>query len=214
MVSYKGARVAKRFINQDALQNKQHRCHHRYHRCHHGEQSILLQGVGIYECWRRRSDIGLRKEELSRRDLTTCEYVEDFVHKIPFDLPWDTPAIHLSNLGAIVQQCYSEVKADSNSTIAYKGGHIERDLLRQLGIPSVNLEWFGCPKAEKLFLHLEWKQTCGNHRGLNAYHHCAKVEVEAFAHWLRHHQQRIKNPVLLRTTNVKKRIRTGGNLLV
>ena len=49
-------------------------------------------------------DIGLRKEELSPRDLTTCEYVEDFVHKIPFDLPWDTPAIHLSNLGAIVQQ--------------------------------------------------------------------------------------------------------------
>ena len=98
-------------------------------------------------------DIGLRKEELNQRDLTTCEYVEDSVHKIPFDLPWDTPAIHLSNLGAIFQQCYSEVQVDSNSTIVYKGGHIERDLLRQLGIPSVNLEWFGCPKAEKLFLH-------------------------------------------------------------
>ena len=104
---------------------------------------------------------------------------------MPFDLPWDTPAIHLSNLEEIVQQCYSVVQVNSNSTIAYKGGHIERDLLRQLGIPSVNLEWFGCPKAEKLFHHLEWKQTCGNHRGLNAYHHCAKVEVEAFAQWRR-----------------------------
>ena len=40
------------------------------------------------------------------------------------------------------------------------------------------------PKAESLFDSLVWLETCGNHIELNAYHHCAKVEVEAaFGHW-------------------------------
>jgi hypothetical protein len=79
---------------------------------------------------------------------------------------------------------YREIQIDSNSTIAFKGGHYERDLLASLRIPAVNLECFNCPKAEKLFDQLIWLETCGNHLESNAYQHCAKVEVEAFAMWL------------------------------
>jgi hypothetical protein len=49
------------------------------------------------------------------------------------------------------------------STIAYKGGHYEKDLLNSLSIPTVNLESFGCPKAEKLFDQIIWLETCKNH---------------------------------------------------
>ena len=63
----------------------------------------------------------------------------------------------------LYNMCSLQVRVDFNTTIAYKGGHFERDLLGQLGIPSVNLECFGYPKAEKLFSNLECKQTCGNH---------------------------------------------------
>jgi hypothetical protein len=54
---------------------------------------------------------------------------------------------------------------NSNSTIAYKGGHYETDLLNSLNIPAVNLESFGCPKgkAEKLFDQIIWLETCKNH---------------------------------------------------
>jgi hypothetical protein len=52
---------------------------------------------------------------------------------------------------------------DSNSTIAYKGGHYEKDLLNSLSIPAVNLESFGCPKAKKLFDQIIWLKTCKNH---------------------------------------------------
>jgi hypothetical protein len=52
---------------------------------------------------------------------------------------------------AIVENFYREIQIDSNSTIAFKGGHYERDLLASLRIPAVNLECFNCPKAEKIF---------------------------------------------------------------
>jgi hypothetical protein len=78
-----------------------------------------------------------------------------------------------------------ETRKNSNSTFAFKGGHYEKDLLAKLNIPSVNREWFGCPKAEKLFDQLLWLETCGNHIENNTYQHCAKVEVEAYALWMR-----------------------------
>ena len=58
---------------------------------------------------------------------------------------------------------YDNVKRNEESTIGYKGGHFERDLLKQLKIPSVNLEDFTCPKAEFLFNKLIWLETCAQH---------------------------------------------------
>jgi hypothetical protein len=71
-----------------------------------------------------------------------------------------------------------------NSLIAYKGGNYEKNLLADLNIPSVNLECFGCPKAQKLFDQMIWLETCGKHLTVDAYQHCPKVEVEAYGLWL------------------------------
>jgi hypothetical protein len=71
--------------------------------------------------------------------------------------------VPVSNLPQIVRRYFSKPE----TLVAYKGGQFEKNLLdQQIGIPSVNLE------------------NCGHHLTPNAYHHCLKVKVEAFAMWL------------------------------
>ena len=112
--------------------------------------------------------------------VRSCNYVRTFIHKLPFDVPRGMKAFQISALEAIVENFYREIKVDTNSAIAYKGGHYERNLLASLNIPSINLECFQCPKAEGLFHQLVWLETCGHHLTNDAYWHCSKVEVEAF----------------------------------
>ena len=129
-------------------------------------------------------DLGMRWSELHSKDKKTCDYVMRLIHKLPFGVPPGVKAIALSALEATVVDCYHEVRQSEKSVVAYKGGHIERDLLRNLGIPSLNLECFGCPKAEGLIRRMIWLETCGNHTTRDAYWHCQKVEVEAYGRWL------------------------------
>ena len=130
-------------------------------------------------------DINQRWGDLTHKDRKTCSYVQNRILKLPFGVPRGVKAFQISELEAIVENFYTETRKNSESTFAFKGGHYEKDLLAKLNIPSVNLEWFGCPKAEKLFDQLIWLETCGNHIENNAYQHCAKVEVEAYALWMR-----------------------------
>ena len=62
--------------------------------------------------------------------------------------------------------------------MAYKGGTLEKTLLEQLRIPSVNLETFGCPKYEYCNApHFD----CGCHS--NSRFHCSMGECYAFMTW-------------------------------
>ena len=127
-------------------------------------------------------NLGVNWYDLSDKDKQQCNFTSEKIHKLPFD---DPDGIPLDNLEGIVRDFYESTKYDTWSTIAYKGGHFERDILRKLGIPSANLEDFGCPKAVHLFCKLAWLETCGKHIGKDPYLHCPKVEVEAFACWLK-----------------------------
>ena len=129
-------------------------------------------------------DIGVHWHELTRKQQRHCMFLTRNIHKLPFGVSRGTNAFPLSDLNAIVKCFYDSVKSSHLSTIAYKGGHFERDLLQHLQIPSINLEHFGCPKAEFLFDRLVWLETCGHHLGTHSYQHCPKVEVEAFGKWL------------------------------
>ena len=129
-------------------------------------------------------DIGVKWQDLSVKDRRTCEYVIKNVHKLPFGVPRGANARSLSSIGNIVTDAYRRMKQNDNSTMAYKGGHYEKDFLKSLGIPSVNLEELGCPKAEALIEQMFWLETCGKHIVSEAYSHCPKVEVEAYAQWM------------------------------
>ena len=85
--------------------------------------------------------------------------------------------------------------------MAYKGGIVERDLLRELNILLVNLEILNCPGASSLFNKLVWLESCGDHIVSEAYSHCPQVEVQAYADWLEvncgKHGQRKKTKTVL-----------------
>ena len=81
-------------------------------------------------------DIDLRWNELSEKDKRMCGYV---IRKLPFGVPRGWKAMPLQTLPAIVQEFFTKHKQNGESCLAYKGGHLERDLLTELQIPSVNL---------------------------------------------------------------------------
>ena len=125
---------------------------------------------------------GLKWADLTPKDRKCCAYVCRHLVKLSLT---GHQELALSNLSTIVKDLYNGLKTSETSTLAYKGGHVEKDLLRELKIPAVNLESFGCPKADHLFDELIWLETCGKHFGIKTYRHCPKVEVEAYALWLK-----------------------------
>ena len=129
-------------------------------------------------------DIGVSWSDATDKDRKTCVWVQKNVHKLPLGVQTSTKAHPTHQLENIVQRIYCESKTDDSSLVAYKGGHLERDLLQKLGIKSFNLENIGCPKAANLFDSMLWLKTCGNHKVPNAYQHSAKVEVEVFGQCL------------------------------
>ena len=67
--------------------------------------------------------------------------------------------------------------------VAYKGGHVEKDLLNKLNIPCLDLETWGCPKYEQLKQTIvEPLPSCGFHLN-DIIHHCPMTECHAFWLW-------------------------------
>ena len=126
-------------------------------------------------------DLGIQWCKLTEKDRRSCAYLIRHIHKLPFEVPDGVRAFKLSALNEIVIKFYYQARRSRDSAIAYKGGHFEKDLLERLGVPSVNLERFGCQKASELIGDLVWLETCGHHLVKDAYFHCPQVEVEAYA---------------------------------
>ena len=95
--------------------------------------------------------------------------------------------VHEKEVEEIVKKFYQEEATDENSVLAYKGGTIERDFLRRLNIPSVNLETIpGCPHRSKLDITMPAVDYyCNNHiYTKDGFKHCATVECVFYMLWL------------------------------
>ena len=67
--------------------------------------------------------------------------------------------------------------------VAYKGGHVEKDLLNKLNMPCLDLETWGCPKYEQLKETIvEPLSSCGFHLNDNILH-CPMTECHEFWLW-------------------------------
>lgn len=109
---------------------------------------------------------------------------DTIIRKGIYDIPItrrDTMAIRMEDLDVVVKTLYP-----GYGTVAYKGGIIERNLLRQLGIPSLDLEPLGCPKADVLAPMFPEARSCGLHRK----GHCPRQEVTLFTKWMLHAMER------------------------
>ena len=118
-------------------------------------KKFYCKEIGLLEIGKQEGssfifDLNLKWKDLSPKHQKECMFLTKHVHKLPFKSPLEVKTFQIANLELIVTKFYDRVKINKHSTLAYKGGHFERDLLTKLTIPSVNLEIFGCPKANQL----------------------------------------------------------------
>ncbi len=127
----------------------------------------------------------LRYEELNEKDKTNVNFLQNNIHGLSLS---DENGLGRDMIDTIIKKFYTALKINNESVIAYKGGFIEKNLLAKLKIPAINLELYGCPKADNIFPEMVWLESCGQHNLLknttDTYRHCPKVEVEAYLHWL------------------------------
>ena len=66
--------------------------------------------------------------------------------------------------------------------VGYRGGHVEKDLLTKLNIPSLNLETLACPKYDVLRCQIPINSllpSSGFHHDVNS-HLCPVTECHTF----------------------------------
>ena len=131
-------------------------------------------------------DTGLKWANLSKQDRRACTYVTQHVHHLSFTTTKPNSEIPLRHLESIIINFYTENMKSPRSTLGFKGGQWERELLTQLQLPHIDLETLGCPKASTLFDNLGWLESCGKHLPCTEpYKHCPKVEVESYVMWIK-----------------------------
>ena len=127
----------------------------------------------------------LHYEELNEKDKTNVNFLQNNIHGLSLS---DENGLDQGMVDTIIKKFYTALKINNESVIAYKGGFTEKNLLAKLKIPTINLELYGCPKADNIFPEMVWLESCGQHNLLknttDTYRHCPKVEVEAYLHWL------------------------------
>lgn len=161
------------------------------------KKAFLCRELGWRSCtgergsWRYRMPCLLC--DLSVKDKRTADYVTNRVSGLPFDARPTEGASGSDGAPGDVVALYRKYRTKTMGVIGYKGGHVEKDLLERLGIPSVNLEEFGCPKFERLTASdFNPVEGCGFHVRQS---HCAMVECEAFFSWLTKHKEKHYAPL-------------------
>lgn len=117
--------------------------------------------------------------QLSAKDKRSVDHVYHNIHALPFEAAPEELAVSEHVAPQIVRCIYLTSCTPDRPLVAYKGGQLERDLLRKLRIPAVNLEWWGCPRADQLG---ECQLTCGfHHKNIG---HCPLAETYLFHTWM------------------------------
>jgi len=117
--------------------------------------------------------------QLSAKEKRQVDYVYKHVHALPFNAHPRELALPSRIVPQVVRALYLLNRCHGLDVVAYKGGHLERDLLKKLNIPSLNLEEYGCPKANQLpDMGFDPRMFCGCH-DMNI-GHCPRQETFLF----------------------------------
>ncbi|KAL9987908.1 hypothetical protein ACROYT_G002289 [Oculina patagonica] len=141
---------------------------------------------------------------LSSRDRKTVSYVKYNVHGLTYQPRKEEKAYEYYRVEEVMWDLYEETKTPERTVVAYKGGHVERDLLNKLNIPSVNLELYGCPKYDGA-------STSGEQRGIQSQEDSEEEMDVPFEFQLRAHVDRRVRRFGLHIRNFTGRfVQTGG----
>ena len=127
--------------------------------------------------------IPIPHKALNDKDKSTFHFVCNKIHGLSYQPTQAEHAYHPMLLKSLVKKLYQKHKTNTRTVVGYKGGHVEKDLLEKLNIPSLNLETLGCPKYDVLKTQFEsLVPSCGFHKD-DKVHHCPVTECHAFWKW-------------------------------
>ena len=112
--------------------------------------------------------------ELTDKEKRTVRWVIRNIHGLTFQPPSAADAYPHPLLDGYIQALYDRFHTDARDTVAFKGGHVEKNLLDRLGIAHLDLEGYGCPPFQKM-KRLDHVEGCGFHAD-PLRHHCPQVE--------------------------------------
>ena len=121
-------------------------------------------------------------KDLPKEDQITAKFVAKHLHRLPYRAFLREKARPVE-IEQDVHRLYKCHRTSKHHVAGYKGGHVERDLLNELNIPSYDLEEDGCPLFGRMEL-LQGVEGCGHHKNPLT-HHCATVECVNFVNWMR-----------------------------
>ena len=120
---------------------------------------------------------------LSHKDKKTVNFAKHNIHGLTYQPRYQERAYEHNEVDIVLLRLYNQFKTEERTVVAYKGGHVEKDLLNKLNIPCLDLETWGCPKYEQLKQTIvEPLASCGFHLNDNI-HHCPMAECHAFWLW-------------------------------
>ncbi|KAG8193424.1 hypothetical protein JTE90_009643 [Oedothorax gibbosus] len=98
--------------------------------------------------------------------------------------PTESDCLDIRTLPDVLLKIYDRCRTVDADLVAYKGGCRESDLLKELAIPALDLQRFGCPAFKELMAKRNYKD-CGHHKEVerDGAVHCSMAEVEAYRDW-------------------------------
>ena len=127
-----------------------------------------VREMGFCDC--ERSNMGSKSYQtpgylmdLPMQDRTTVQYVTKHIHGLPYTPKQQENAKPACEIHDDVLAVYQQHRTPERNVIGYKGGHVEKDLLDSLNIPSHNLEEDGCLPFRKMD-RLVGVWGCGHHQ--------------------------------------------------
>lgn len=132
--------------------------------------------------------------DLRAGDRRQARYLFRHVHGLPF---LDFPEDHEQSDAVDLIRYLCENARHMGRLVAYKGGNIERDIIRRLGYGDLayNIELLGCPTyanlvsfyGESVSRAVQRRDVCARHTGIRrtAMPHCPRAELRYFARFIR-----------------------------
>lgn len=125
-------------------------------------------------------------KRLTNKDWQHINLCTNTIHGLSFQsVEGEEDLFPPSHLMDLVLNEYNASKTKDKFFVAFKGGHVERDVLKQLEIPHLNLELYRCPKFKDL--PRPSAKDCGYHQIVDndkLVVHCPAVKCFAYAMWL------------------------------
>ena len=88
-------------------------------------------------------------EHLSHNDKTTVNFAKHKIHGLTYRPRYRERAYEQDQADIVLLRLYNQYKTFERTVVAYKGDHIEKDLLSKLDIPCLDFETLGCPKYDQ-----------------------------------------------------------------